>query len=1119
MKKNNFKSRWESWLPNGTKIFVTMRLTLFLFLISLFSSFANNSYSQSKMLTMEISNSSVREVLSKIEKESEFKFMYSENLVDVNRKVSITVKDQNVDAVLNKLFVGTDVEYTVKDRMIILSNKNLSSSELNTQQIITGKVTTEQGEALTGVTVVVKGTTNGSITDFNGNYLLSEVPSDATLVFSFIGMRSKEIQIDGKTSINIVLEEETIGLEEVVAIGYGSQKKTDITSAIAVIDVADLASKPIVSAVDAITGKSSGVQVSTPSGAPGAELSVRVRGIGSPNGGEPLYVVDGVIASNIKAIDPNNIESINILKDASAAGIYGAAGSTNGVVIITTKQGKKGEPLTEINFYTGVQQIVKKLPVLNNSQWLDLQKEITGNDDFSVPSYYDLNETNNNWQDLVYRNAVQTSFNISTSGGSETGKYYIGVGYLDQDGIIVGSNFKRYSAKLSVEQDATSFLKFGGNLSYNRTTQRSVNDNASANFGGVVISALVTPEYIPIYMPVGSPNPGVYGVSNFYSGENPISSIYNSDNESIGNNLLGNVYAEITLPFDIKYKSQLSAVVENSKYDSFLDPYKSLSGISRGGAGNNNYSEVFRWGWDNTLSYTTQIEAHSFDFIAGTSALKEDIFTSSQSGAGFGTSSVGTLNAASSNFQIGTAKYGWSTNSFFGRLSYSYDNRYLLTTTFRRDGSSRVGNQTVWGNFPAASVGWKISNEKFMENVEWMQGLKIRAGWGKTGNLPPYTMLYPSYSLLNAGSPYAYNGTSASPGINPGSQLGNPDLKWESAEQTNIGIDVGFIQNRLTLTFDYYYKKVSDMIFTQQLPLTTGGAVTALNLPGYDINKGVEFSLDAYVINKANFEWNSNFNISFNKNLISGIDPTISFQTGPIAIGGSSAPIYTQIIKDGYSLGTFWGYVSKGVDPETGNLVYGDEMEDLGSALPKYTIGFSNEFRYKAFGLNFLIDGVQGNKVYNATRMETEPLSGYTNESTSVLNRWKAPGDITDIPRALNNGTNNTADAALLQSRVSSHYIEDGSFVRLRTITLSYQLQKNIIERLGVSGAKLYVTAQNLITLTNYSGYYPEVNGFGQGTNNQATNAGSSTSLMSLGIDRGTYPAAKTFTAGINIQF
>lgn len=981
---------------------------------------------------------------------------------------------------------------------------------------VKGKIYDESGLSIPGATILVKSTSKSSVSDFDGFFEI-KAPSNGILKISFVGYKTIEESINGRTQINVSLKPQSQDLQEVVVVGYGTQKKKDVTSAISTVNVNDISSRPIVSAVEAITGKAAGIQVANPSGAPGGELSVRVRGIGSPNGGEPLYVVDGVITSNLKAIDPNSIKSINVLKDASAAGIYGAAGSSNGVVIVTTKQGTKGKPLTELNFYTAVQQIVKKLPVLNNAQWLDLQKEITGAD-VTVPAYYDLQNTNNNWQDLVYRQALQRGVSMSTSGGSDTGKYYLGLGYLDQDGIILGSNFKRYSAKFSNEQKATKYLKLGGNLSYNRTYQQTVKDNASANFGGVVTSALTTPEYIPIYMPAGSPTPGVYGVSSFYSGENPISSIYNSTNETIGNNLLGDVYAEITLPFNIKFKSQFNSVLETSKRDYFMDPYSSLSGISKKGEGSSTYSEIFRWGWDNTLNYTKQIKDHNFDVILGTAALNESIATSFESGQGFATNSVPTLNAASSNYVISTGRFEWSTNSYFGRLNYGYDNRYLFTATFRTDGSSRVGTNVVWGSFPAASAGWNVSNEKFMENVTFVKNLKLRAGWGKTGNLPPYSLLYPSYSLINAGSPYAYNGTSALPGINPGNQLGNSDLKWESANQTNVGLDVGFLNNRLNLTVDYYHKKVKDMIFTQQLPLTTGGAVTALNLPGYNINKGIEFALDADIIRSEDFNWNSNFNISFNDNIIQGIDPTISFQTGPVTIGGSAAPIYTQIIKNGYSLGTFWGYRSKGVDPQTGNLVYGDQPESLGSALPKYTAGFTNEFSYKSFTLSILMDAVQGNKVYNATRMETEALSGYANESAAVLRRWRQPGDITDIPRALNNGTTNTAAAAMLQSRVSSHYIEDGSFVRLKNVSLSYELDKDLIKKLGISGFRMYVTAQNLFTITNYKGYYPEVNGYGQGTNNQAANAGASTSLMSLGIDRGTYPAAKTYTLGFNVQ-
>jgi len=559
--------------------------------------------------------------------------------------------------------------------------------------------------------------------------------------------------------------------------------------------------------------------------------------------------------------------------------------------------------------------------------------------------------------------------------------------------------------------------------------------------------------------------------------------------------------------------------LNNSKRDTFLDPFSSQSGLGTGGNGTSTYTETFRWGWDNTLGWKQQIGNHFLDAIIGTAALNENIFTSNQEGQGFGSNAVKTLNGANTNFIIGTGNYEWSTNSYFGRLNYSYDNRYLATVTYRRDGSSRVGENKRWGSFPAFSAGWKVSNEKFMENVNWVQNLKIRAGWGKTGNLPPFTLLYPSYSSLNAGARYPYNGGTASPGINPGALLGNPDLKWESAVQTNVGLDVSFLKNNLTLSVDYYNKRVEDLIFTQQLPFTTGGAFQAVNLPGNNINKGFEISLDANIINKEDFEWFSNFNISFNDNIMEGLDPDLSFQSGGVTVGGSLAQLYTQSIQNNLPLGTFWGYKSEGVDPQTGNLIYGDAPEVIGSALPEFTYGFSNNLRYKDFNLSFLIDGTQGNDVYNALRMETESMSGFQNQSTAVLRRWRQPGDLTDIPRAAGNRGANSEEASLLQNRISSHYIEDGSFIRLRNVTLGYNFDNQMVKKLGLSGAKIYLTGQNLITITDYSGYYPEVNAYGQGTNNQASNAGSGVSLLALGIDRGTYPAAKTYTLGLNIQF
>ena len=982
---------------------------------------------------------------------------------------------------------------------------------------VSGVVKDEQGGTLPGVTVKVKGTSASTATDINGNYSINS-PADGTLVFSYIGFDSQEQPVSGRQVINVTLTAGNKQLNEVVVVGYGTQRKGDITSAISTVNVKDISTRPMVSPEEALIGKAPGVQVSLPSGEPGHDISVRIRGIGSANGAEPLYVVDGVLTNDIKTIDPNSIESISVLKDASAAGIYGAAGSTNGVVMITTKQGTKGKSQVDANFNTGIQQISKKISVLNNQQWLALQTEIDGGTPPVLPSYYSLS-TDNNWQDLIYHNAMQTNANIGISGGSETGTYYLGLGYLSQDGIMVGSNFDRYSAKFSVNQMANKWLTIGGNINYNRSNQRQVPQNASAAHGGAVLSALVTPEYVPVIMPAGSPNPGVYGYSTFYSGDNPLSDIYNNNNNTIANNLLGDAYAEIKLPFGIKYRSQLNFTTENSNYQYFLDPYKSLNGLQKNGSASQSYNETTRWAWDNTLTYDKTFGLSKINVVVGSSALEEKIFFSSQTGTGFGSSGIQTLNGASSVSSPYTAGFAWATSSYFGRATYSYHDKYLLTATLRTDGTSRVGINEQWGTFPAFSAGWRVSNEDFMKDVTWIQDLKLRGGWGKTGNLPPYSLLYPSFTLLSSVS-YPFNAsTNATSGYAPSGQIGNPNLKWESAASTNIGFDAGFINNRITLSADYYYKKVTDLIFTRYLPGTTGGKQIVFNLPANDINQGFEFNIDAAIAKQRDFTWNMNLNMSFNTNKIKGLDSTLVYPTAGVSLGGGGGP-NLQIIKNGYGLGTFWGYVAQGVDPATGNEKFSNDQTNLGSALPKFTYGIAEDFRYKAFTLSLLFDGVYGNKVYDVTRQETDQLNGAANESSAVLARWEKSGDVTSVPTAINNGGTNSSAINFLNTNSTSYYLESGSFFRLRNATLGYNFNPDLLKRLGVQKIRLFVTGQNLFIITKYKGYTPDVNSFGNGTNNKPVNAADGgPSLLSLGVDDGAYPAARIYTIGINVQF
>lgn len=974
---------------------------------------------------------------------------------------------------------------------------------------VKGTVTDTLGKAIAGASVKVVGTAKGTITDAAGGYALS-VASDASLEFSYIGFQTVTVQVAGQSVINQQLSGSSGQLDQVVVVGYGSQKKKDITSSIATISVKDVGSRPVISTSEVLAGKAPGVQVVQPSGAPGASFSVRVRGIASPNGAEPLYVIDGVLAGDTKSLDPSTIESISVLKDASAAGIYGAAGSTNGVVLITTKGGSKGRTRTDVNAYTGFQQITKKLDVLNKDQYLALMTDEYTNAGQTVPTIPSNFNANNNWQDLLYHTAMQSGVSTGFSGGSEKGTWALNLGYLNQDGIIHNSKYVRYSANLKMEQNMNNWLSVGEQLAYNRANSTSIPDGASAAHGGTVLAALNTPPIVPI-----KDANGVY-VSNFDGTSNPIANIYDNTNSRVENNLIGNIHAEIKLPFGIKYRTQFGVSMNQFNYNYFLDPFNNPYGIALKGKGSNESSEVFRYTWDNTLTYNKAFGKNSINAVVGSSELQERYYDNNQSAQNFPSSGVPTLNAGSSNQSVSTYRNSWSLMSYFARVNYSYNDRYLFTGMLRRDGSSRVGINNRWGYFPAFSAGWRISKEDFMQNLHFIDDLKLRAGWGETGNLPPTAAsVYPSYNIFNPGAPYIIGG-GVLPGVIPGSPVGNPNLKWEAGQQTNIGFDVTVLRGRLTLSADYYNKKTKRLIFPLNLPATAGnnGNTEYVNLPGYDLNKGAEFALTGVVVKGKDFNWTSTINMSFNKNRITGLGADQEFYYGGIAFGGNGNSQYATIVKNGLPLGAFWGYVAQGVDPATGNMRYQDLNHDgkisadsdrtfLGSGLPKMVYSFVNSFTYKAFSLDLLFDGVGGNKVFDATRIETEGMAGAGNASTAVLNRWTKAGDITDVPKAIYGDPG--AANSVPNSSISTRFMESGAFFRLKAATLSYRISGDHLKNIGIYGIRVYATAQNLFTITKYKGYTPEVNQQG-------------TSSTALGIDYGTYPQAKIYTVGLNVE-
>jgi TonB-linked SusC/RagA family outer membrane protein len=991
---------------------------------------------------------------------------------------------------------------------------------------VSGIVKDDQGITLPGVTVTEKGTSNAVVTDVNGKYTINAAPT-GTLVFSFIGYDTNEQAINNLKEINVSLASSNKQLNEVVVVGYGSQRKKDITSAISTVSTKDVSSRPVVNTSEILDGKAAGVQVFNASGAPGGgNFSVRIRGASSPNGSEPIYVIDGVVVPNTASLDPNNVESISVLKDASAAGIYGSLGATNGVVLITTKKGVKGQTKVEVNMYAGKQQIVKKLDMLNAQQYKDLMTDEFANGG-QAPLTYPANFTaNNNWQDLTYRTANQNGVNVGLSGGTDKGTFYLGLGDLNQDGIINGTNFKRYSVNLSLEQKMKSWLSFGTDIAYNRQDGRTVNDNSSANHGGTVLAALSTPPIVPIF----NAN-GMYQ-SNSDNTTNPLDDIYSNENHYIRNNLLGNVHAEITLPFNIKYRSQLGISLNNFNTDSFTDPLLNQGASQVNGIGSSENNETFRYTWDNTLTYSTIInKVHSITAVIGTSAIEEKYTDSYLYGTGF-PAGVTTLNAASANKQVSSYKTDWTTNSYFGRVNYAYNDKYLLTASLRADGSSRAGINNQWGYFPAVSGAWRVSSEDFLRDNNLISDLKLRAGYGEVGNLPQ--TLYNSYSSLNPAA-YLFGGTSAS-GYYPTNPAGNPDLKWESTKGVNVGFDLSVFRDRLSLSVDYYSKKTTNFIFPVVISSAEGGAANLknTNLPGNVSNQGIEFTLTGRIITEKNFTWTSTLTASFNKNRVNGIPQILdatgnevpqTFPFGGIAFGGNGNATNLSIVKNGLPLGAFYGYQFAGVDPANGNALYKtakggttatpttDDQTYLGSGLPTATYGFANTITYKNLSLDFLFDAVAGNKVFDATRVETEGMDLTGNASTAVLNRWRKPGDITNVPAANITGVNAAGFSTIPPS---SRFIENGAFVRLKSLSLGYQIRNNTLDKQGIK-IRLFATAQNLFTITKYKGYYPEVNAFSG--NSQSGGSLGAPSSTAVGIDYGTYPQTKTYTAGLNVTF
>lgn len=1050
-----------------------------------------------QMVTISGNNVSLEKAFRLIKKQTGYSFLYTESQLQYFSPVTIHLKNAPLENVLQACFKNQPFTYAIVDKTIIV--KTVNEAALHVENIqITGRVTDAEGNALAGASVRVKGSDEGTSTASDGSFSIHVQQNKFVLVVSYVNYETKEITVSGnQSSLQIVLKKKDSELNEVVVVGYGSQKKKDLTGSIATISSKDLDNRSNSQFGYSIEGKAAGVQVVRSSGQPQAGFSIRIRGTSSITAGsDPLYIVDGVPMEGIGDINPSDIENITILKDASSAAIYGNRGA-NGVVLVTTKRGKNQKLKLSFNTSLTVSEPWKKLDVLNSAQFKDLATEMGRTTDWNKYN------ANTNWQDEVFRKAFSQNYQLSAAGGTKSTTYYVSGAVLNQNGIVLNNSVKRATVKANVDQQITKFLKAGVSFAYSNWKDRDIPENYT---NGVIARLLTT---IPIIGIRDLDDPRMYTRSPFLNDlENPLSSVYQPDHIYKSDRYSGNAYIEAEVVKGLKLKSLFGFENLKSRYTAFQDTVQTRYGRTMHGLATDNKYRFTSWISENTINYNTQIKEHSISALAGFIVSRQNTNNLYRSSVNFSNAKPGDQSVDGGAVQAIPVKEinPVSSVAFIGRLNYNYKEKYFLTTNFRRDGSGKFAPGHKWGSFPSFSAGWRISEEGFFgKNENFISELKLRAGWGMVGNdaVPPNAR----FGIVDTtSSKYLINNQLHSAYI-PGS-LENVDLTWEKTQQTDIGIDLGLFHNRLMITADYYNKKTTNMLLAVPIPTSTGYG-SAWQNAGSLSNKGFEFSFNSKNIVHDDFKWSSDFNISFNRNKVLNIVGT-QLVVGSINVLGSD--YNTALVKEGEPLGSFYGKYSQGVDPATGNIMFlqtvdgsADSVGIIGYANPKFTYGFTNSITWKNFSLDIFFQGVSGNKVMDATRILTESMALAVNQSADVLRRWKNPGDITDMPGVSPNNWDN--------SLPSTRFVENGSYLRLKSLTIGYKLPETLINKIKMSRCFIYLTSENLLTFTKYKGFDPELSAF-------SSKANSTTDQNAApGIDYGTYPQSRDFIIGINLSF
>ncbi len=1117
MKNNTLSGRYCFKNPRFKQIFRIMRISTFLLMVCVFCSYAGNAHSQNAKVSIRMNNVKLDKILNEIENQTDYLFIYN-NQVDINKITSVKVKNEAVAQVLDKILSGTGINYELEGTHIILTTEAIK--DLHAQQqakTVTGTVTDVSGEPIIGANIRIKGTTTGTITDIDGNFSIEAEPQSVIEV-SYIGYLTQETVINNQKSIRFLLKEDTKTLDEVVVIGYGVQKKADLTGSVANINTEKLNTQSNANIGQALQGKIAGVDIVSQGGAPGSGTRIMVRGIGTLNNASPLYIVDGMYMNSIDHINPNDIASIDVLKDASSAAIYGSR-AANGVIIVTTKEGSntEGKPIIDLSVNLGISTASKFLDMLDAKGWAEvttIARQAIGKPALDMAT--DLaNKPDNDWQDIMFRPALMQNYNLSVKGGGKYSTYYTGLGYFNQDGIVKGTNYQRYNIQ-SKNDYKRGIFSAGTNLIISFSHDKPLHQELRGGMIGTILQSVPTLEKYDDTREGGYG--GTYGdVVNI---PHPLAIIDDNIMDRYNENvkIFANLYAQIELFKGLKYKLNLTPDFSFERYKNYLNKYdfglatNSITQLTERQRRRRNILV------ENLLTFDSTFGEHKISALAGYT-YQDSRFRHIQAyGEGL-PQGLEEIDAATTNRSNEGNSWRSVLTSILGRVFYSYQNKYLFTATIRRDGSSKFGKNNRYGYFPSFSLGWNVAEEKFMENVHWLDQLKLRGGYGVLGNQEIDNYQYSS--TITTGINYPDGNGGLLQGAFP-KNFANPDIKWEETAMTNVGIDFMAFNNRLSLTADYYVKNTKDILLTVPIPISSGGANDPIRNAGKIRNNGFEFNLGWMDQPNPDISYGINLIGSFNKNKVIAMGS----ESGSIKGGSTNQNITTSETKAGYPIGGYWlistaGYFNsqeevdayakdgkkiqpaaepgdiKFVDANNDGVINDDDRVFQGSPFPDFTFALNGNMRYKNFDLSIGLQGVLGNKIYNATRQTLEDVTKGSNFLASCLDYWTPENKNASHPRLTWDDPNRNTRAE------SDRYLENGSYLRLRSVQLGYTFPQTWFKG-AIQHARVYINAENLFTITSYSGYSPDVN---------ADNANY------RGFDNFIYPTNRTFMLGLNVTF